>query len=271
MDAYSASMKLRVAVACALVSCSGAKPTAPTTAGPAACTEQVSKLRAWLSDLQADGPKRWAVDRVKLVKLDGEAPKPFRGAAPLVVASSTSVIVSGTAVTSLPTKDLDALGTEVLGRLEDDTSGADAVFMIDQTVPWSVLVTMVKAAADAKHSHVTFLFLAGAPWRAAPPPPSSIVPEGGTRDCPFAGGSPEAMIDTLPTSIEACGCKIEIPAVQRMMWTLYGRDRDVPIVATTVEVAAVGEKITATATAPWSETYARVIAAAKLGKPIALQ
>lgn len=76
----------------------------------------------------------------------------------------------------------------------------------------------------------------------------------------------------MPEEIQNCGCRVDFPSVQRLMWAWWGRDLGPALAATKVEIAATpkdGTPVTAKPDAPWSEAADLVLAAAEQGKPIA--
>jgi hypothetical protein len=78
-----------------------------------------------------------------------------------------------------------------------------------------------------------------------------------------------AIAKMLPDTVVACGCRIEINALERLVWRLFDRDRRPPISWLVVELAQDGAKFEAAATATWSTMHAAFVAAAR--KPLAFQ
>jgi hypothetical protein len=189
--------------------------------------------------------------------------------------------------------------------------GRDIVVIIDGKVAWSTVVPLLGGVASAKHPRVTLVFAAGQAGAASPPPKSSIDAQldalarpdpakptpalaaaGGDdaleatlfADCPEVtqnlmpavaklspGEFDVAVALGLPREIESCSCRVELPAVQRLMWSWWGRDRGPALASVKVEIATVakdGTEVTAKPDAPWSEVSELVLAAAEQGKPI---
>ena len=79
----------------------------------------------------------------------------------------------------------------------------------------------------------------------------------------------KAIADKLPAAVEACGCKIETHALERLIWRLYARDTGHPVTWVVVELAKDGAKFEAAATATWSTMHAALVSAARA--PIAFE
>jgi hypothetical protein len=81
-----------------------------------------------------------------------------------------------------------------------------------------------------------------------------------------------ALIQRVPDEIAACGCKVEVAAVQQLFWRLWNRhDAAGPYAWIEVAVAPDGTVVTASATEPWSMASARIVEATRAHTPIALQ
>jgi hypothetical protein len=275
--------------------------------GPA-CGEQVAKLKTWLGDLAADGVTPWLATGVKLVTLPDEAIKPFDRTAPVITFGTNEIVMEGTLLATTGSDPI-AIKDQLLDRLQKKSAndGAEIVVLVDQATPWKMLVPAMAAAAQNDRTRVTFAFVAGKPGRATTPPPSKIdadfaALEAGAKAADLAGDKPglpakvfadckpvldwmstlsdsgmieraTKIVDGLPKAIEACGCNVEIASVQRLMWAWFMRDSGTAFTWFTVELATDkgGTEVTAKKDAPWSETHATVLAAAKQGKPLAFK
>src|SRR5262249_40443802 len=153
------------------------------------------------------------------------------------------------------------------------SKGNGVVFIIDGTVPWSSVVTAAAIAVAAGRTHASFVFQAGKPT-APPPPPSAIdaeldalahpdpgkpaaklgdanvrgIPEKVFKDCPLGDVSKElaaadgpakgqVIAAGFPKAIKACGCKVEIASVQRLVWAWYSLDRQPELLGVPVMLA----------------------------------
>lgn len=175
----------------------------------------------------------------------------------------------------------------------------------DGKVPWSVIVQVTHAAAETGHTHVAFEVVAAQRTAKQPPrssidqaladwdrqfdampldkrlgnPPKNDFWQRVLRDCPGAldvvltagsgDDSPANVIASkLPAAIAACGCRIELPALERLLWRLYGREWAVPHAWIAVELGA-GRAMIEHAATPWRDAAPRLYAAAAPG-PITL-
>ena len=110
-------------------------------------------------------------------------------------------------------------------------------------------------------------------------PPKSDFWQRVFKDCPgaldvvlTAGSGDDAPADViaakLPAATAACGCRIELAAVERLLWRLYGREWAVPHAWIAVELGS-GRAWIDRGSAPWGEAAARLEDAATPG-PITL-
>ena len=76
--------------------------------------------------------------------------------------------------------------------------------------------------------------------------------------------------DGLPKAIAACGCKVEMASVRRLMWTWWGRDLGA-YTAVSAVIAKDGTKVTAKPDATWADVYPKLVDAAKQNKSLTLQ
>lgn len=243
------------------------------------------------------------------VLTDADDPRPGRiamagagtaGAGPVVeVAAGASVFGVGTEAEAL------ARATEV-GLATAAAAGTPVFFAIGAAVPWRFVVALASGATRAGLTRVGFRFEATGAGRARRPPPSSIdddIPDPGGRlvrtfaerfDDPFpplaveifarcpqarealrtafdADDRPAAIVRLLPPAVGACGCRVEIPAVERLYWEAWGREHGQ--LQTTVEVAlsADGSPVSAPPGAPWREAHTALVMAASADTPIMLR
>ncbi len=79
----------------------------------------------------------------------------------------------------------------------------------------------------------------------------------------------KAIAEKLPDAVVTCNCKIEIHALERLIWRLIGGDTSHPIAWVPVELAKGGARFDAAATATWSTMHAELVAAAR--RPLAFE
>jgi hypothetical protein len=278
-----------------------------------ACAESAAKLKAWVRDLIADGKTFQAPAGGRLVTLTDEAPRPFDFDGDMATVTSKDIAKGGAVVATRETKNVDAVLLDAFklhkGVLDandlkqpppPEPAPRDLALMIEQDAPWSWTAKVLDAAANSGHANVTLVFVAGAPGRTAAPAPSSIdakvaelgkqkgvaglaAPEGSTladgafKTCPMpslaVSDRDAALPEAIANAVTDCGCKVEIPAIQRLLWATFGRD-GAPLV--TMQIALSNDPKTATkiaekADAPWSATHVSILAAAKQGKPITVR
>jgi hypothetical protein len=288
----------------------GPKQPAPLEEDPQ-CGEKIGPFRDWMKGLVADGHVSVTPTGVELVTVP-VGPTPITRGAPVVKVAPAEVVVDGTVV-GVPstTKGVD-LRAAVRERLAS-TPGPDVVVLVDGKVPWSVVVDVVNGALAGDHGRVTFAFTAGAPGAASKPLPSSIDAELDAlrtkqataadlatpvdeksglsakvfADCAAVTQKLFPAIDKLspaefdvavavgmPDEIEICGCRVELAAVQRLMWAWWGRDAGPALASVKVQVSAPKPgvtEITLPADAPWISASELIIAAAPQGKPVTLK
>jgi hypothetical protein len=293
-----------------VVSGSGSAAT-PATPDPA-CVDATTKLGTWLGDLTAEGASPVTADGATLAKLDGESAKPL-AEAPVVFINAKEVSFQGHLLSTVPIKDhgkglKDALAaakaTDTLFVVDgavpwsDVTTAVTAVaasghahitFVFAAGVPGKTsppppsavdkeLDELAKPADPSKKA--SKLYDPKDPHR----PPS--VPDKIFKDCTVtdlmtkigaadtSADKDKLIVEGLPKAIAACGCKVEIASVQRLMWSWYGHDSGQPLVGVGVDIASAKDKgtaVTAKPTAPWSDAGKIVAAAAKAGKPLAFK
>jgi hypothetical protein len=301
-------MKLTWVVAIALLACSCKKDSDKKKAAaddelPAEdpqCAEKIAPFGEWMKALVADGHIEVVVPGVELATLTGFGPNQITRGAAVVTVKPAEVVIDGKVVAD-PSKTAGPDLAKLVGPLIEPTPGAEIILVIDGKAPWSTVATVMNAAAAAKHPRIGLVFAAGAPAAADPPPKSSIDAELDARakapPAPDPGigakvfehcaavtqklfpaidklGPSEfdvAVAVGMPEEIKMCGCRVDLAAVQRLMWAWWGRDRGPALAAIRVEIAAVakdGTDLTMKPDAPWSEASQLVIAAAEQRKPI---
>jgi hypothetical protein len=288
----------------------GPKQPAPLEEDPQ-CGEKIGPFREWMKGLVADGHVSVITTGVELATLP-VGPTPITRGAPVVKVAPAEVVIDGAAVAVPSTTKGADLRAAVRERLAS-TPGPDVVVLVDAKVPWSVVVDVANGALAADHGRVTFAFTAGSPGAASKPPPSSIDAEIDAllakqataadlatpidensglsakifADCAAVTQKLFPAIDKLspaefdvavavgmPDEIEICGCRVELPAVQRLMWAWWGRDMGPALASVKVQLTAPkpgATEITMPADAPWSEASTLIVAAAPQGKPVALK
>jgi hypothetical protein len=287
----------------------GPKEPAPREEDPQ-CAEKIAPFAEWMKALVADGHTSVITTGMELAEVD-VGPTPITRGAPVVVVRLDSITISGQlAANPMTTKGGD-LRAPVAERLTGP--GPDVVLVIDRKVTWDTAASVIAAAADAKHSRITFAFAAGQAPAASKPPPSAIDseidaitkkdataadlaapidPDGGVvgkvfADCAAVTQKLFPAIDKLtpaefdvavavgmPQEIEACGCRVELASVQRLMWAWWGRDMGPALASVKLEISPPGKGITEITTAKdalWQEASQLFAAAAPLGKPVAVK
>jgi hypothetical protein len=78
----------------------------------------------------------------------------------------------------------------------------------------------------------------------------------------------QAIAAKLPAAVVACECKIEVNALERLLWRLFGRDRDPLVAWVDVELAKGGATFDAPVTATWATMHDKLVVASR-GKPLA--
>jgi hypothetical protein len=275
-----------------------------TTPAPAAqsCTDQRASLSKWLGQLVADGHNEFVAPDVKLVKL-AAAPTPIADGLVIMI-SPDSVVVQGTAIGVPKPEHAVDLARDLIERLPPATN--DFLYLIDGKVPWSAVAPLVDAAeAVNPKANVWFVFATDQAGAASAPEASAIDsdlatirsgkaihlangPSGGVpgkvfKDCPQVTNDlfpklsdankqqQSALIVTeLPKAIAACGCKVEMASVERLMWSWWGRDLGTYTAVSSL-LARDGTKVTAKPGATWADGYTQVVEAAKQNKSLTLQ
>ena len=268
------------------------------------------ELRAWLGALAADGDSDLMLsDGMTLVTIEAP-PAPDPGAVQVMVhpcraddlcTHSTVYVEARGQLISAGDSVADgvhALKTTLRDVQRQDAKPADlkVAFVVDGRITWGSLAPLIGAAASLDIRHLAFAFVAGTPHAHAPGA-SSIDAELALNDrdhkladrvfehCPGAaqviGGivrgtiasddKTKTLAERVPAAVAACGCSVEITAVERLQWRLAGRDQGRgPFTWVAVELAPKGDKVDAAPTAPWSSAHALVVAAARRGRPIAI-
>ena len=264
--------------------------------------------------LVADGHVTVVATGVDLAPLPGVGPTPITRGAPVVTVKPTEVVVQGTLVADPRTTKADDLAKQVTGLLAarpgpDIVLVIDGKVAWSTVAP---LLRAVAAAKHSRVTLVFAAGQSGAASR--PPPSSidaeastrwptpnpakpapdlaATAPDGNIASKVFAdcaavpqklfpelgkldpGEFDVAVVTGMPAEIEACGCRVEMAAVQRLMWAWWGRDSGPALAAVKIEIAAdakAGTAITAKPDAPWSEASQLLVAAAEQGKPISLK
>ena len=281
---------------------------APAALDPA-CVDATTKLGAWLADLTAEGGNTVMTDGVTLAKLDSEPPRPI-APAPIVFISPKEVTFQGRLMSLVPIADKgQELQTALAANKATDTLFVVDATVPWSTVAAAVIaaaaanhshITFAFAAGtpgktappppSAVDQELDELARPADPSKPAPklwdpkdPNRPPTVPDKVFKRCPVnelftkigsadtSADKDKLIVEGLPKAIAACGCKVEIASVQRLMWAWYRRDSSPPMLGVGVDVANKGTAVTPKPTTPWSEASKAVVAAAKLGKPITLK
>jgi hypothetical protein len=283
-------------------------PVAVADAADLACTEKVAMLADWMRRLVGEGHLMDS-SNVNLVRL-AEPPSPIPNNMAVVV-KPDQISVDGKLVASPSTTkgiDLAKSYMEAIATVRDATG---VVVLVEGTTPWSSVVAIANAVPKTTRAQVSFVFESSAPSAVETPPVSSIDadlaeirrrvrsdnPDGTTampldpsarvfKDCPggleilpkVADVSPierdATLVDLLLAALAACDCRVEMPAVQRLMWAWWGRENGAQLVGVTIAMASTakdGTVVKAAPTTPWSEAHKAVVDAAKAAKPLVFE
>jgi hypothetical protein len=255
------------------------------------CAEKMPPFAEWMKALVSDGSVGVIVPSVELALLPGMGPGQITRGAPVVVVEPDAIDVDTEVMA-----DSKAAAAKI-----EPAAGNDVILAVDGKTPWAKVAEMMNAAAAAKHPRITLVFAPGAPAAASNPPRSEVDAEldaiaksGGSdkdltaklfKDCAAVTqklfpalekvANPAeydiAVAVGMPEEIGLCGCRVDLPSVQRLMWSWWGRDRGPALAAIRVELvgsAKEGTEVTAKPDMPWSEAAGLVIAAAEQRKPL---
>lgn len=282
-------------------------PIDDTARASAACHEAALGVHEWLKGADELG---WPLepglldDGARLPRVSGAV---LDEPAPLVHLRASDQAFDG-----LRTSDLSTLGERLADSLEARRRAIEpspflaaprAYFAIDSDVPWARVIEAVTRAAAAGYERASFVFVD--PGKsAAPTPPSRLDEElakvnlaGPVRrqqilaealafvykDCQsalelvaqFGSEIPEvqdALVEELPSAIEACGCSVDVPSVQALHATLFANRR--PGAVFTVNIGTSRSSsvtLKARADAPWSDTYGLVVGAGPTAERVTLE
>ncbi len=274
------------------------------------CIDDASKLRAWLRELVAVHVPTYETGGVKLVKID-EAAKPIV-AAPAIVITAKEVTFQDNLLAALPIKDKGKALRAALAAAPKSTDTLFVVDAAAPWSAVSAVATAAVAAdrghvtfvfagnAPSKppppppspiDKELEELLKPPDPAEEAPKlidpkdPSFRSIPDKVFKDCPVNGdlltkiGNAETaeekdklISEGIAQAVADCGCKVDVPSVQRLMWSWYGRDRVTPVVGITVDFAKTGgTPLAVKAATPWSESAKVVLAAAQQGKPLVVK
>jgi hypothetical protein len=289
-------------------SASGSGSAAQVRATPE-CIDDATKLRAWLRELVAQNVQSFDTVGVKLVKLD-EAAKPI-APAPAVVITAKDVAFEGKLLAALPIKDKGKALREALAAVPKGPDTLFLVDAAAPWSAVSAVATAA-VGADRGHVTFVFAGNGPNKPAPPPPSPIDkelddlakpadpankaakladpkdpslrSIPDKVFKDCPVkdlftqignaatAEDKGKLVSEGVANAVADCACKVDVPSVQRLMWSWYGRDRVTPVLGMTVDFAKTGgTPVTAKLAAPWSETAQVVLAAAKQGKPLVVK
>jgi hypothetical protein len=187
-------------------------------------------------------------------------------------------------------------------RLEKEYYPAEAsriAVAVDRDVAWSEVVELTARLVKAGRIEVDWMVATFPPILAAPPGPSSIDAElptirttsdlfehgakfGNlstrlTASCPSAAevfkrmatlafkNRPRLLREALPDALVACNCKIDVPAVQALLFLLFGRKTNQPVAtAVRTELEAFSKRVMALpAKTTWAEAFPKILQASK--------
>jgi hypothetical protein len=257
------------------------------------CAEKMPPFGEWMKALVSDGNVGVIAPGVELATLPGMPPGQITRGAPIVIAKADGIAVDGAA----------AADPKAAGAAIEPKPGTDVVLVIDGKVPWSSVSALMAATAAAKHPRITLVFAPGSPAVASEPPRSAVDAElaaiatsGGKdteltakifKDCAAVTQKLLPALEKIenpsewevaaavgmPEEIGLCGCRVDLPSVQRLMWSWWRRDRGPALAAIRIELvgsAKEGLEVTAAPETPWSEAAGLVITAAEQRKPLYL-
>jgi hypothetical protein len=273
------------------------------------CIDDATKLRAWLRELVAEKVPTFDTGGVNLVKID-EAGKPV-AAAPTIVITAKEIAFQGKLLAALPIKDKGKALREALAAVPKGPDTLLLVDAAAPWSAVSA-VANAAVAADRAHITFLFAGNPPSKPAAPPPSPIDkeldelakpadpakkapkladpkdpsfrSIPDKVFKDCPVkdlftqigsaatAEDKDKLVSEGIAKAVADCACKVDVPSVQRLMWSWYGRDSGTSVVSATVDFAKTGgTPVTAKAPIPWSETSKVVLAAAKQGKPLTVK
>ena len=264
--------------------------TEPRREDPTACVAEAGKLAEWLKLLASEGYQTVSLSsETKLAVLAGAPPSQVPEAAGIHVTRS-SVVFRGEAVSPLPPRlALGALTTKLRGIMAS-APATPVLLAIDESTPWSVVAAVVQAAERGGVASLALLLQPGTSKVTPPEPEPGPEPGPGenrrkpylfTR-CDAAGAlmdrlgheddKTRMLVDELPRAIEACACRVELPALRRWLWSLWQRDQpEMPMTTVALAIAAGGVPLTMAPSTPWSVAHVAVVAAARDGRPVSLK
>lgn len=258
-----------------------APAAAPRPPAAPACPAEAGELAGWLQHLASEGHQRVTLDsETRLAVLEGEPPTPVPEA-PAIFVTRKLIVLRGHVVSELsPRPALGALASELSGILAQ-APGTPVLLAIDDTTPWSVVAGIAQAAERGGAGSLELLFTAGT--SEVTPPEPGLRGQRRTPDL-FSACDPAAalmgrladaadrtrmLVDELPRAIEACGCRVELPAVRRWLWLIWGRGAPgMPMTTVALAISRSGAPLAIDPSTPWSVAHAMVVAAARTGTPI---
>jgi len=276
------------------------------------CADKIPAFADWMKALVADGKVTLVATGVDLVPAGGQQPSQIARGAPVVTVKPAELILDGMIVLDpSKTKPAD-LAKQVAAAITPTQGAEVVYVIDAKVPWAQVAALLAAAPAGKHGRVQLVFAAGGQPAASPPPKSSidaeldALAHPDPAKPAPSlaAGADPARDIATkvfadcaavtqklfpaidklqpgefdvavavgMPEEIQNCGCRVDLDAVQRLMWAWWGRDQGPALTGLTIEIAATakdGTPVTTKPDAPWSEAADLVIAAAEQGKPIA--
>jgi hypothetical protein len=259
--------------------CRANDPAPATTTQSPGCDRDIA---AYLAALAAEGPPDMS-ETIVPVSLDVTASAGPQ--APAITVATDVVTFQGQIVAETSAHDL-------ADRIGDAAIPAGPIELhIDRAVPWASVSAIVGALAQGGRTQLVFE-VAALRRTAKPPrgstidgalhewdrkfdalpidqklgsPPAFDIPKLVYKDCPAALQlAPQQLAAQLPATLAACDCKVEVPAVERLLWRLWGMDARVAHAWMPVTIGQ-GAAVIQPAKTAWGDAAQTLFSTAKLG------
>ena len=288
-----------------LPACDNASETKKPTSEQ--CAKDLLELRAWLKELTKktdESPVSVRSSIALLVTHIENADRPT-SSRPLVEIGKKRIWVDKHL--SQPGElrnllDKTASQAKNLSRVDDKEKLPRLLLAIDRDAPWSLVVSVHDAAAQAGFTHLSILYTPYGQKKMAHPHPSDIDAELKTihkmndpaekvtqlaklirrvsSDCPELCGvfkslsvtSPavkaRVIVRLLPQALSECGCAVDLPSLRAILWTLL---ENTSMIAARLEISgkpmAKEKVIRQPLDTPWHKVNAYVLSLVRPGIP----
>lgn len=276
------------------------------------CADKIPAFADWMKALVADGKITLVASGVELVTAGGQQPSQISRGAPVVTVRPTELVLDGQVVLDPSKTKPAELTKQVAAAITPKQGAEVVYVIDGKVPWAQVAALLAAAPVGKHGRVQLVFAAGGQPAASPPPKSSIDAeldalahPDPAKPAAPLAAGADPARdiatkvfadcaavtqklfpaIDKLgpgefdvavavgmPEEIQNCGCRVDLDAVQRLMWAWWGRDHGPALAAMKVEIAATakdGTPVTAKPDAAWSEAADLVVAAAEQGKPIA--